>query len=246
LKNAFVTGASSGLGLCLTRALLSRGYRVAMFSRDGDRLRTTAAELGTQTTVLPLEGDVTDASGVADAVAKARSAWGSVDLAIANAGIRGVTRPVEFPLQTAVRLMETNYFGMLNLYSAVLPEMMQRKSGCFVGIASIAGVRCLAGGSAYGASKAAMQAFLDTTRLDVRPYGLQVVTVNPWFVRTQEQDDRIPRPMQVEPDWAAEKIVRGIEAGRTQIEFPLAPSLLWKGLRLLPNGLFVRLFGPKQ
>lgn len=245
LKNAFVTGASSGLGLCLARALHSRGYRVAMFSRDGDRLRSAAASLGTAETVMALEGDVTDAAGLAHAVGLAQSAWGPTDLAIANAGIRGVTRPVDFPLQAAVRVMETNYFGMLNLYSAVLPEMLRRESGCFVGIASIAGVRCLAGGSAYGASKAAMQAFLDTTRLDVRPFGLQVVTVNPWFVRTQEQDDRIPRPMQVEADWAAERIVRGIVAGRTQIEFPLVPSLLWKALRLLPNNLFVRVFGPK-
>ena len=245
MKNAFVTGASSGLGLCLARVLLSRGYRVAMFSREGERLRAAAAALGAQDSVMALEGDVTDAAGLADAAARARSTWGPIDLAIANAGIRGVTRPADFPLQTAVRIMETNYFGMLNLYHAVLPEMMQRKSGCFVGIASIAGVRCLAGGSAYGASKAAMQAFLDTTRLDVRPFGLQVVTVNPWFVRTQEQDDHIPRPMQVEPEWAAERIVRGIEAGRTQIEFPLVPSLLWKGLRLVPNSLFVRVFGPK-
>jgi short-subunit dehydrogenase len=246
MKNAFVTGTSGGLGLCLCRALLRRGYRVAMFSRDGDRLAQAAASLASQGTVMALEGDVTDAARVAESVRQVEDAWGPIDLAIANAGIRGATRVPDFPLETAVRLMETNYFGMLSLFHAVLPGMVRRRAGCFVGIASIAGVRCLAGGSGYGASKAAMQSFLDTTRLDVRRFGLQVVTVNPWFVRTQPDDDRIPRPMQVEPEWAAERIVRGIEAGRTQVEFPLVPSLAWKALRLLPNALFVRIFGPKQ
>jgi len=246
VKTAFVTGASSGIGLCLCRSLLRRGYRVAMYARDGERLRQVAATLASEGTVLSFEGDVTVAAQVAECVSRVEQAWGPIDLAIANAGIRGVTRAAEFPLERAVAIMETNYFGMLNLFNAVVPGMVARRSGCFVGMASIAGVRCLAGGSAYGASKAAMQSFLDTTRLDVRPYGLQVVTVNPWFVRTQEQDDHVPRPMQVEPDWAAERIVRGIEAGRTQIEFPLVPSLLWKGLRLLPNGLFVRIFGKRE
>jgi short-subunit dehydrogenase len=142
--------------------------------------------------------------------------------------------------------MRTNYFGMLHLFDAVMPGMLARRSGCFAGIASIAGLRCLAGGSAYGASKAAMQAFLDTTRLDVRGRGVRVVTVNPWFIRVSEKDDGVPRPMQVDVEWAAERIIRGIERGRTQIEFPLLPSLIWKGLRVMPNALFVRLFGARS
>jgi NADP-dependent 3-hydroxy acid dehydrogenase YdfG len=217
-----------------------------MYSRDGDRLKVAAAALAAQGTVMAIEGDVTDAARVTGAVREVEEAWGRIDLAIANAGIRGATRVPDFPLETAVALMRTNYFGMLTLFNAVLPGMVARRAGCFAGIASIAGIRCLAGGSGYGASKAAMQSFLDTTRLDVRRFGLQVVTVNPWFVRTQADDDRIPRPMQVEPEWAAERIVRGIEAGRTQIEFPLVPSLAWKALRLLPNPIFVRIFGPKR
>lgn len=245
-RTVVVTGAASGLGLALCRSLVRRGYRVGMFSRDGARLEQEAAKLGAEGDVIAMEGDVTDAQRVGEFVGRVQAAWGTIDLAIANAGIRGATRVVDFPLETAVRLMQTNYFGMLNLFDAVMPGMLARKQGCFVGIASIAGTRCLAGGSAYGASKAAVQSFLDTMRLDVRPHKVRVVTVNPWFIRTRAEDDRIPRPMQVEVDWAAERIVRGIERGSTQIEFPLVPSLLWKLLRLLPNAVFVGIFGPKQ
>lgn len=242
---AVVTGASGGLGLSLARTLLSRGHRVAMLARGAQRLEDAARSLAPDGPVLAIEGDVRDAAQVRAAIARIEREWGPVDMAIANAGIRAATRPPDFPLEAAVRIMETNYFGMLNLFHAVIPGMAARRRGCFAGVASIAGIRCLAGGSAYGASKAAMQAFLDTTRLDVRPYGIQVVTINPWFVRTQETDDHVPRPMQVQADWAAERIVRGIEAGRTQIEFPLVPSLLWKLIRVLPNPVFVRLFGVK-
>jgi NAD(P)-dependent dehydrogenase (short-subunit alcohol dehydrogenase family) len=242
-RNALVTGSATGLGLRLCEALLRRGWRVAMFSRNGAALRAAAERLAASGSILVQEGDVTDAAALRRFALTVEEQWGAIDLAIANAGIRGTTPATSFSLEMAEGLMRTNYFGMLHLFAAVMPRMIERRSGCFVGIASIAGIRCLAGGSAYGASKAAMQAFLDTTRLDVRGRGVQIVTVNPWFIRTAGVDDTVPRPMQVEAEWAAERILRGIEAGRTQIEFPLIPSLLWKVLRLLPNRLFVRVFG---
>jgi short-subunit dehydrogenase len=217
-----------------------------MFSRSAATLEQEAAKLRRDGVVIAFEGDVTDAARVRQFVEQVEGTWGPIHLAIANAGIRAATRAIDFPLPSAVRLMETNYFGMLHLFAAVMPGMLARKDGCFVGIASIAGTRCLAGGSGYGASKAAMQSFLDTSRLDVRPYGLQIVTVNPWFIRTSGEDNAIPRPMMVEADWAAERIVKGIENGKTQIEFPLVPALLWKIIRLLPNSMFVRIFGPKK
>src|SRR5439155_12366401 len=138
--------------------------------------------------------------------------------AIANAGIRQATWADEFSLERSKELMETNYFGMLSLFDAVISGMLERRRGCFVGIASLAGIRCLPGGAGYGASKAASQAFLDTVRLELGPRGIQVVTVNPWFIRTHAKDDGVPRPFVIESDRAARTIVDGIEAGRKQIE----------------------------
>jgi len=217
-----------------------------MFSRDAAQLEREAAALRSKGQIVALPGDVTNMNRVREAVGYVEATWGPIDLAIANAGIRHATWADDFSLEWAKRLMETNYFGMLHLFDAVIPRMLDRNQGCFVGIASLAGIRCLPGGSGYGASKAAMQAFLDTVRLELGPRGIQVVTVNPWFIRTPAKDDGVPRPLVVEADWAANTIVRGIEAGRKQIEFPLAPSLGWKLIRLLPNAVFAWLFGPRH
>jgi short-subunit dehydrogenase len=245
-KSAIVTGASRGLGLHLSRQLLSRRYRVAMLSRDEDRLQREAAalrSLGGEVVALP--ADVTDAQQVREAVGRVEQAWGPIDVAIANAGIRRVTRVAGFALADAEQLMRTNYFGMLHLFDAVVPRMMDERRGVFAGVASLAGKRCLPGGAAYAASKAAMQSFLDTVRVELKPHGVEVITVNPWFIWNADVDDEVPRPRMVEPDWAARVIVRGIESGKTEIEFPMLPALLWKVVRILPNAWFARLFAPR-
>jgi short-subunit dehydrogenase len=243
VKIAIVTGAASGLGLALCRELLVRGHHVAMFSRDAAQLEKEAVTLGAKGQVIALPGDVTDANRVREAVEYVETTWGPIQLAIANAGFRHATWVNEFSLEWARQLMETNYFGTLHLFDAVIPRMRGRGQGCFVGIASLAGTRCLPGGSGYGASKAAVQSFLDTVRLELGPSGIRVLTVNPWFIRTSATDDAVSRPLMVDVQWAAKAIVDGIEAGRTQIEFPLLPSLVWKLIRVLPNAAFAWLFG---
>jgi NADP-dependent 3-hydroxy acid dehydrogenase YdfG len=245
VKTAFVTGAASGLGLELCRVLLARGYRVAMFSRDAEPLRLAALALGGGDRLLPLTGDVTDAARVREAVAQTCAQWGGLDLAIANAGLRGATWAADFRAEDARRLMETNYLGMLHLLDAVLPGMLARGAGSFAAVASLAGLRALPGGAGYGASKAAIQAFLDSMRPELEPRGVRLHTVNPWFMRTAGKDDGVPRPLVVEPDWAAHRIVDGIEAGRRRIEFHALAAFLWRIVRLLPDGLFVALFRPR-
>jgi NADP-dependent 3-hydroxy acid dehydrogenase YdfG len=243
---AFVTGAASGLGFELCRVLLQRGYRVAMYSRDGAQLRVSELALAGGDRVITLAGDVTDAAAVRAAVATVISRWGGIDLAIANAGMRGATWADEFPLATAQRLMDTNYGGMLHLFDATLPSMLSRGSGRFAAIASLAGWRALPGGAGYGASKAAIRAFLDTMRVELEPRGVRISTIDPWFIRTAGKDDGLPRPMMVEPDWAAQRIVAAIEAGRRQFAFPWLAAWMWRAVRALPNAGFLWLFRPRR
>jgi len=138
VNTAFVTGASSGLGLELCRELVRREYRVAMFARDAERLEREAAALGASGQILAFTGDVTDVHSVRAAVEHVEATWGPIDLAIANAGIRQATWAVGFPLQGAEQLMETNYFGMLHLFDAVMPRITGRRSL----LAWRVGVRC--------------------------------------------------------------------------------------------------------
>jgi NAD(P)-dependent dehydrogenase (short-subunit alcohol dehydrogenase family) len=243
---AFVTGTGSGLGLEITRTLLDRGYRVAMFSRFPAPPEAGWDTLEQQDRVLALAGDVADAESVSRAVAAAMTRWGRIDLAIANAGLRDPGRLDRLALESTKRTMEVNYFGMLHLFDACVPGMIERRSGSFVGIASLAGIRCLPGGAAYGASKAAMQAFLDTARTELRPLGVRVTIVNPWFIHTPNSPPVSSRPFSVAVDWAARRIVDGVARGQSRIEFPYAVSLLWGVVRVLPNWLFDALFAHRD
>src|SRR5512144_797542 len=133
MKNAIVTGASTGIGLELTRELLKRGYRVAMMARRPDVLAAAATDVdpsGERVLQFPL--DVRDEVQLRSAVDSVVAAWGAIDLAVANAGI-GVATPAErFSAKECELVMRTNVGGMLYLFGATVPSMAERRSGQFV------------------------------------------------------------------------------------------------------------------
>jgi Short-chain dehydrogenases of various substrate specificities len=123
--------------------------------------------------------------------------------------------------------------------------MVERRSGHFAGIASIAGLRGLPTSSVYSASKSAMQSFLEASRIELAPYGVSVTTVNPGFVATpMTEKNRFKMPFLMGPDEAARIIVRGLERRARVVEFPLAMSLAMRMVRLIPDALYEKLTGP--
>jgi len=227
VKRAFITGASSGIGAEMARELSRRGYALALVARRADLLAQLASELP-NTIAIPC--DVTDSAAVHDAVRRA----GEIDIAIANAGV-GVTAWAAKSVADAEMMMRVNYFGMLYLFDAVIPAMMERRSGHFAGVASLAGLRGLPTSSGYSASKAAMQAFLDAARVELEPFGIRVTTVNPGFIETaMTEKNKFKMPFLMKADRAAKIIVDGIERGARIIEFPLPMSLGVRLTRMLP------------
>jgi short-subunit dehydrogenase len=133
---------------------------------------------------------------------------------------------------------------MSNAIAAVLPEMLQRGSGGIAGIASVAGYRGLAGAEAYGATKAAQINMLESLRVHLARTGVRVTTVCPGFVRTDlTARNDFPMPFIIDADDAAVSICNGLERDRTEIVFPLPMALLMKAARLVPAGLWPRLWG---
>ena len=227
MKRAFITGASSGIGAEMARELSRRGYALALVARRADLLAQLASELP-NTIAIPC--DVTDSAAVHDAVKRA----GEIDIVIANAGV-GVTAWAAKSVADAEMMMRVNYFGMLYLFDAVIPAMMERRSGHFAGVASLAGLRGLPTSSGYSASKAAMQAFLDAARVELEPFGIRVTTVNPGFIETaMTEKNKFKMPFLMKADRAAKIIVDGIERGARIIEFPLPMSLGVRLTRMLP------------
>lgn len=240
---AILTGASSGIGLELARELARRGYDLALLARRGELLKQLASELPTRAVIVAC--DVTDLAAMREGVRSAQEQLGGAfDLAIANAGISIVGHASKFRAEDAEQILRVNVLGMLYLFDAVVPAMIEQRKGRFVGIASIAGLRGLPGGAVYSASKAAMQTFLEASRIELAPLGVGVTIVNPGFIATPlTEKNRFPMPFLMKADRAARVIADGIERGRRVVEFPLPMSLLMRFLRHLPGALYDRATG---
>ena len=236
VPRAIITGASSGIGLSLARELGRRGWSLVLLARRADLLAEACR--GIDATAVAC--DVTDADAVA------RAAEGPFDLAVANAGISITTPAANFKIADAESIIRVNVLGMMNLFAAVIPAMIERRSGRFAGVASLAGLRGLPYSSTYSASKAAMQAFLEANRPQLKKHGVGVTIINPGFVDTPlVRKNKFRMPFLMSADEAAVIIADGLERGKRVIEFPLPMSLLTRTFRLMPDALYDIVMEPR-
>ena len=244
MKRAIITGASSGIGLELARELAKRGYALALLARRRDLLDTLASELTAGgATVTAITCDVVDGEAVRAAVRAAETTLGGpFDLAIANAGIGIPTHAAKFNIADAEQVIRVNVLGTMYLFDTVIPSMIERRSGHFAGVASVAGLRGLPTASVYSCSKAAMQSFLEASRVELAPYGVHFTTVNPGFIATpMTVKNRFRMPFLMQAPQAAVVIANGLERRARVVEFPKAMSLLMRAVRLIPDALFDRM-----
>jgi short-subunit dehydrogenase len=243
---ALITGASSGIGAALARELARRGWSLALLARRQELLDALVTELqAAGARAIAIACDVEDKDAVHAAVRRAESELGPLDLAVANAGISIPNHATKFKLEDAERTIRINVFGMLYLFDAVIPGMVERRRGQFAGVASVAGLRGLPTSGPYSASKSAMQSFLEASRIELAPYGVAVTTINPGFVRTEmTKKNTFPMPFLMDAAPAAKLIADKLQRRARVIEFPWAMSLLMRTARLLPSALYDRLTGP--
>ncbi|MCX5209434.1 SDR family NAD(P)-dependent oxidoreductase [Kitasatospora sp. NBC_00240] len=173
-QTVLITGCSTGMGRRTALALHRLGHQVYATARRPETLADLAAE-GLAT--LPL--DVTDEESMAAAVARIEAERGAVDILVNNAAY-GLHLPVELATPDEVRRQfETNVFGLVRMTQLVLPAMRRAGSGRIVNISSMGGRFSPPGGAFYHASKHAVEAISDSLRLEVAPFGVKVVVVQP-------------------------------------------------------------------
>lgn len=186
-KVAAITGAASGIGLECARALLAEGARVVLIDRAEDRLRALCAELGPG--ARPLVVDLLDGAQVSGVLPRILALTGQLDIFHANAGAY-IGGPVQDGDPDAWdRMLNLNINAAFRSVHAVLPHMIDRKTGDIVLTSSIAGVVPVVWEPIYTASKFAVQAFAHTIRRQLAPHGIRVGAVLPGPVVTALLDD---------------------------------------------------------
>jgi dehydrogenase/reductase SDR family member 7B len=176
-----ITGGSSGIGLALAHRYAQAGYSVAITGRDAPALEVARKAISQHgSPVLALPGDVTSLTDCIEAAAQVYSAFGPATVVIANAGISMRALFSEVEPSVLRRLMDVNFFGTVHTAKAFLPHLVATK-GSLVGISSIAGYRGLPARTGYSASKAAMQAFLESLRAELYGQGIHILTACPGF-----------------------------------------------------------------
>ena len=180
----FITGGTpGGFGMAFAEAALEAGDRVVLTARRPAELREWAQGYGGRVHVAAL--DVTDAAQIRDAVDAAHERFGGIDVLVNNAG-RGWYGSIEGMAEERVRAMfELNFFAVLAVTRAVLPEMRRRGNGWIVNISSVAGLTGVAGFGYYSATKAAVEAVTEVLREEVATLGVNVMAVEPGAFRTR-------------------------------------------------------------
>lgn len=242
----WITGASSGIGKALAIEAAKAGYKIALTARREPLLSELKSQIvsngAKQVDILVTPADVTNLKELQNSYRKICDSFQKVDILVANAGSHSPSSSNNFDIESYRELFDLNFFGALNCIGCVLADMRQRKSGQIVGVSSVAGYRALPTAAAYGASKSALTYFLESLRFDVEHSGIAVTVVSPGFVRTPLTDrNDFAMPFLVEPEYAANAILQGIERKSFEIHFPKRFTLLLKLLGLLPKRVYHRL-----
>ena len=240
-KIVLITGASSGIGRGLALELAHRGAKLGLVARRKEILEEIAAEIQSSD-VLTIAADVQDAQSMRVAAQEVISKFGTIDVLIANAGIGVTNDAAELDAAKVADVINVNVIGAANSAAAVLPEMVARRSGHLVVISSLAAYRGLPKSAAYCASKAAVSAFFESLRLDLKPRRVDVTIIHPGFIKTPLTAGRQAElPWLQEVDQAVKKIVKAIERRKTSYAFPWQLATIVRAGMIMPNFMYDRI-----
>ncbi len=233
----WLTGASSGIGAALAKALSKTDCQLIISSRRKESLEAVAIECQKQPTIMPL--DVTDKAATMEVAKNIEQKFGQLDIVIFNAGdctyldLESLDQPIDASIFE--KMISTNFLSLVYGVSASLPFLKNSKQPHVVFMSSSVVYLPLPRAEAYGASKAAVQYLGNALRIHLAPHSISVSIVYPGFVKTPlTQKNDFPMPFLVTAENAAKKILHGIIRHKPEISFPWPLILLLKFLNFLP------------
>ena len=187
----FVTGASRGIGKCISRRALEHGDKVVATARDISTLDDLVQKFPGR--ICPVRMDANDPDTISAAVEKAIETFGNLHVLVNNAGygLQGMIEEVS--MEQVRQQMETNFFGLVYCTQQILPVMRKQNDGFIANISSVAGLRGMAGFGIYNASKFAVEGFTEALAQEVRSFNIRVCAVEPGPYRTDWAGDSLHR-----------------------------------------------------
>ena len=185
-KTAFITGATSGIGKATAINFALNGIDLVLCGRRQERLDALKEELGKEVKVHILNFDIRNKQSVQEAIASLPKEFAQIDILINNAGnAHGLDTIQDGNVDDWDAMLDINVKGLLYVSKALIPQMVERKSGHIINIGSTAGKEVYPKGNVYCASKHAVDAINQGMRIDLNPYGIRVGAVNPGLVETE-------------------------------------------------------------
>jgi short-subunit dehydrogenase len=240
----FITGASSGIGQALALRYFQAGYRLALVARRTSVVESWASANGISASSYQIySADVAVVDSIVAAGAACMARQGVPNVVIACAGVSiGMDTAVFEDLAVMAQTFATKNMGTAATFHPFVKAMQQRGSGVLVGIGSVAAIRGLPGHGAYCASNAGVVSYCESLRGELRPSGVQVVTICPGYVDTPlTQKNSYGMPFLMQPKDFADKAFATIRAGTSYRVIPWQMGVVAKLLRILPNALFDKL-----
>jgi len=192
IKTVLVTGATSGLGRATAILLAQRGYRVFAAGRSAERRAALDAKAREgQFALSTVEMDVCDGASVDHAIEQIEAAGAPIDALINNAGVAYVVPVEEIRIEDLRQQFETNVFSAVRVTQRVLPKMRERRQGRIINMSSLAGRLALPLFGAYSGSKFALEGMTDALRLELYPFGIDVVLIEPGYIPTHMEQTAV-------------------------------------------------------
>jgi len=191
-STVLITGGTDGLGRAAALLLAEQGYRVFAAGRSAEKRAALEAQARERHLALEtLEMDVCDDASVDRAVAEIHAKAGPIDVLVNNAGIAYIAVMEEVKMEDLRQQFETNFFGVVRATQRVLPEMRQRRRGRILNMSSVAGKVAIPLFGPYSSSKFALEGMSDALRLEVYPFGIDVVLIEPGYIPTNFQNTSV-------------------------------------------------------
>lgn len=206
-KTVFITGATSGIGLATAELFAQKNYKLIICGRREDRLKEFKKKFSSNPDIQMLVFDVRNREDVETKVNSLPEAYKTIDILINNAGNAHGLSPIhEGDIDDWDAMIDINVKGLLYVSKAILPGMLEQKSGHIINIGSVAGKEAYAKGNVYCASKFAVDAISTGMRLDLNEFGIKVSEINPGAVNTEFSSVRFKGDQQ-----KADKVYAGFQ-----------------------------------